>query len=174
MEEKEFEKLLTIIVEEPLCIESYMCLKEENINGPYGEWGWNKNLRNIQDHFLYVFILGNIIQYNECKKLNKIRSEIAMEMLNGNSLLDVQLTKEESKFYKMWNVTSVYSDFDILKKNSKKLCKFLTTLGYEMNFILYRKPKKAVAKALELDKYLPEGELGFGEFLRANLNDEYE
>ena len=43
-----------------------------------------------------------------------------------------------------------------------------------MNFILYRNPKKAVSKALELDKYLPEGEFGFGEFLRANLNDEYE
>ena len=173
MNDKEFEKLLTITESEPICIESYMCLKEDSVEGPYGRWGWNKSLRSIQDHFLYVFILGTIIQYNEEKKINKIRSEIVMEMINDNSLLEVPLSKQEERFYKLWNVTSVYCEFDMLKKNSKKLCQYLSTLGYEMNFILYKNPKKAVKKALELDKYLPEGEPGFGEFLRANIKDEY-
>ena len=95
-------------------------------------------------------------------------------MINDNSLLNVQLSKEEATFYKMWNITSVHCEFDILKKNSKKICKYLSSLGYVMNFILFKNPKKALSKALELDKYLPEDEPGFGEFLRANLNDEYE
>ena len=173
MNDKEFEKLLTITESEPICIESYMCLKEDCVEGPYGRWGWNKSLRNIHSHFLYVFILGTILQYNEEKSINKIRSEIVMEMINDNSLLNVPLSKKEQKFYEMWNSTSVTVEFDELKKNSRKLCNFLTSLGYKMNFILYKNPKKALNKALELDKYLPEGEQGFGEFLRANIKDEY-
>lgn len=174
MEEKEFEKLLTITVDEPICIESYMCLKEESINGPYGEWGWNVSLKNIQNHFLYVFVLGTIIQYNELQKLNIIRSDIVMKILNYDSLLDAQLSEEESKFYEMWNKASVDCEYNLLKRNSIKICKYLSSLGYIMNFILYKDPKKALSKALELDKYLPQDEPGFGEFLRSNLYDEYE
>ena len=76
MNDKEFEKLLTITETEPICIESYMCLKEENVEGPYGRWGWNKSLRNIHDHFLYVFILGTIIQYNKEKQCPKSQYEL--------------------------------------------------------------------------------------------------
>lgn len=172
MNDEEFERLLTITESEPICIESYVCLKEDSVEGPYGRWGWNKSLRSIQDHFLYVFVLGTIIQYNEIKQVNKIRSEIIMEMINDNSLLDVELTKQESTFYKMWNRTSVYIEYNAFKKNSNKLCKYLTLLGYKMNFILYENPRKALSKALRLDKYLPDGELGFGEFLKSSLNDE--
>ena len=39
MNDKEFERLLTITESEPICIESYMCLKEDSVEGPYGRWG---------------------------------------------------------------------------------------------------------------------------------------
>ena len=49
--EKEFERLLTVTETEAICIESYMCLKEDEVDGPYGRWGWNTKLEEIRDHF---------------------------------------------------------------------------------------------------------------------------
>lgn len=173
MKNKEFKKLLTITESEPIGIDSYMCLKEDNVEQPYGRWGWNKSLKKIQDHFLYIFILGTIVQYNEEKQIHKIRNEIVMAIINNKSLLNIQLSTFEQEFYKLWNQASMYCEFECFKHNSEELCFYLSSIGYKLNFILYKNPVEALDKALELDEFLPEGEYGFGEFLKENISNEY-
>lgn len=170
MDEKEFERLLTITETEPICAESYMCLKEDSIDGPYGRWGWNNNLNDIRDHFLYVFILGNITQYNKNKNINKISDDLILSILNEKDKINNK-SKEEEKFLKKWHLIKNINNFFQLKLETKKMCSYLSSLGYVMNFILYKNPKKALSKAIELDQYLPDGEAGFGEFLRENLEE---
>ena len=123
MDEKEFERLLTITQTEALCIESYMCLKEDSVDGPYGQWGWSKSIKNISDHFAYVFILGTIIQFNESKGVNKISNEFVMTLINE----DINLNKVsiiEKTFFDLWKQTFGVEDFNTLKKTSKRLCKY--------------------------------------------------
>lgn len=171
--EKEFERLLTVTETEAICIESYMCLKEDEVDGPYGRWGWNKKLEEIRDHFLFAFVVATILQYNQQKAINKISDEFVMGCLEGAIWLPGDFSDVEEKFFDKWYKIQEVEDFKELKVATKKLCEYLTSLGYKMNFILYKNPKKALSKALELDRYLPDGEPGFGEFLRANIKDEY-
>lgn len=172
MEAEEFERLIEITENESICVDSYMCLKEDNLDGRSLTWGWNKNLKNIVDHFLYVFILGNIAHYNEDHKINKITKKVIGKLVGDPSFLNPEFNNDEKVFLKLWDNILKNIEFKVFKKNSKKLCKFLTKLGYKMNFILYENPRKALRMALKLDEDLLFEEFSFGEFLRENLEDE--
>lgn len=172
LNDNEIKRLIDITETEPICIDSYMCLKEDESDGQYVRWGWNTELKEIRDHFLFVFVTGTILQYNISKGINKISDEFVMSCINGTiSILD-NFSNIEKIFFDKWCKIHDVDNFEKLKKTTKKLCEYLTSIGYKMSFILYENPKKALSKALEIDKYLPNEELGFGKFLKANIDDE--
>lgn len=171
MNENKVIELYESVMSETITPNTYLCLKEDYVNGPYGEWGWSEKWEIIKDNFLYIFIPASIGSYNQNKKEKVFRNELLEEMLDEAYCFSFDVTKEEFELYLKWSKVQSSKTFEEFKKDSKKLCKFLTKNGYRVDLKLYENPKKALKKALELDRYVPEGEEGFGEFLRLNIKE---
>ena len=172
MNEKRYEELINAVNTEPITKNSIMCLKEDFVDGGFGMWGWSENWETIQEHFMYVFIPFTVLEYNKRKKERVFRDELVAEIIDLMYWFSFKETKKEFKFYIKWIDVKRSSTYNEFVKTSKELCEFLSDNGYKVNFEIYENPKKALKKALELDQYLPEGEVGFGEFLRMNIEED--
>lgn len=173
MEGNELLNLHNRLISEPISKKTYFCLKDDHIEDGYAEWGWSENLDCIRDNFLYVFVLGNMAMYNGKKKINRISNDLIVNLINDEQCNMEKVIEVETKFIILWKDVKDCNDFKRLKEKSKNLCEYLTLLGYELNFGLYKNAKEAVKIAQFLDSYLPDGEEGFGSFLRQFVEENY-
>lgn len=172
MNEKELEKIILSTEIEPISIESFICLKEDYVENGYGRWGWSKNLDTVKLNFLYGFVIVNVLNYNEKKVINKICNDFIISIICEESFENMSLVEKE--FLNKWNNILKINKYSELKKAANKFCKFLSSLGYIMEYTLFKNPKQALPKALELEHFISDDEMSFGKFLLLNLLEEGE
>lgn len=169
MEQKEFMKLISITSTETITDNSYLSLRIDEIDTPVGIWGWSEKLENIRDHFLYVFILGCMVMYNEKRGINKVSNEFLMSVYNDEIMDAYEVSDEEEKFFMLWNNLTECTNYKEFKKGSTKLCDYLTSLGYSLQFKLYKNPKEAVEGGGVIGTYVPTEHDEFLSFLKENI-----
>lgn len=164
-------ELIELTQKEVITYDSYFCLKYDETDGRYSLWGWSEDLDNIKKNFLSIFICCNIIKYNESNKIDIIDSNLAATLVDSDVDKFEDLNNEEKNFYKLFTKTSKSDSFLKFKLSANKLCKYLTKKGYVLHFELFKNAKDALPRALELDQYLPEEDLGMGYVLYSLLFD---
>lgn len=172
MEQKEFEKLISITSTETITDNSYIALGIDEVDNPFGMWGWSEKIENIRDHFLYVFILGNMVEYNVKKEINKVSNELIMAIYNDEMIDLNKLSKEEKKFIKQWDKLTKCNNIVQLQISSSKLCSYLTTLGYVMEYKLFKNPKETIKSGGVIGTYVPLEQDEFFNFLKNNIEND--
>ena len=171
MEQKEFEKLISITSTETITDNSYIALRIDELDTPVGIWGWSEKLENIRDHFLYVFILATMLMYNEKKNINKVSNEFIMSVYNDEIMDAYEVSDEEEKFFMLWNNLTECTNYKEFKKGSEKLCNYLTSLGYVLDFKIYKNPKEAVKGGGVIGTYVPLEHDEFLSFIKDNIEN---
>jgi hypothetical protein len=124
-----------------------------------GVWRWHNDLHMLRDYILNVAYPNAIILMNEVYK-PKIRSLIFSENIN-----EIGLNEHEKEYILL--AESVYNsngDKNIAEE-IEMLDAFLNSLGYEISSHIFENPLDALPFAMDLEKYVPEGEIGMGGFL---------
>ena len=176
MTEKKFKKIMDSVISEKMNEETHLFLTEYHVHetdSTFGTWGWSRKPEIIKNFVLYVASLKAIVEQNNVQQ-GTIRYELVDKLLNNKKISDEFLNScnyDEKMFYFQFTWLKDSKGYEDLKKDVWTLVKVLNEAGYKLNIILYNNPYEALPKALELDEYLPEGELGFGEFLRSCLED---
>lgn len=176
MTEKKFNKILDSVVTEVMNEDTHFFLIEYQDlekDSTFGMWGWSKKPEVIKNYILYVASLKTIIDHNQVEQ-GVISDELIDKLLNNKKITDYYLngcTDGEKMFYFQFTWLKESKSYDDIKQDIETLIKVMGEFGYKLNVILYKDAKEALPKALELDQYLPEGEPGFGEFLKECLED---
>lgn len=172
MEQKEFEKLLTITRTEAITKNSYISLGVDEVETTVGQWGWSEKLENICEHFLYVFVLGNIAMYNQTKNINKISNDFIMSIYDDAIMDPWDVSEIEEKFFMLWNDLTECTNYRRFKKESKELCEYLTSLGYILKFEIYKNPKEAIKEKGVIGTYVSSENDEFLKFLKESIENE--
>ena len=174
MERTELDNLVENIQSEVITKNTHFFICEDEVDTIHVNIGWSNDIAPIRDHFLYLFVLGNMALYNSEKRIDKISSDFILSIYNEKVVLADKMTGKEKTFFEMFNNVEECENYDEFDIESHKLCNYLNSLGYNLKFTLYKNPEKALNRILELDQYLPEGEEGFGAFLKECLENEFD
>ena len=176
MTHRKFRKIINNMTSEVMNDTTHYLLTEYHnfdTGNIYGEWGWSRKIENIKKFVLYFAIVKTIIDHNN-NEPGVISNELLDKLFNGKRLnLDAvnSLNSEEKMFYFLFDVLKDAKGYDEIVQSINTMIKFLNENNYKINVFIYKDAREALPKALEWDQYLPEGEAGFGEFLKNCLED---
>ena len=170
MSEEMLNEINMHMFDQELNINSYICLYGSDITGE-ADWAWNNDVDNIKKYFLYIFITSTLYKYYSDRKKEIIGLEIVTKLCNCLELNKGECTLEEWQFYDLWKKILNAKNFKILEKEISKMCKFLNNKGFDLTFVMYENPKKALPVALELDECVEEGDIMFGALLKKIIED---
>lgn len=166
MEEKELNELWNITKDVKIGKKTYFFLAEDELDGNTGTWGWNNDLSKVIEYFLYIFVLGRMHRYNQENKVNKVSTEF-IESTIYDMIMDYwDVTETDDAFFDLWKEISVSDTFTKFQRKATELCEFLTSIGYPLNYKVYKNMKEAYKEAPYLVKGLEKEDAKLMEWLQ--------
>ena len=124
-----------------------------------GLWRWNDDLKKLRDYVIHIAYPASILMLNDAFNLS-IRSIIFSEDIN-----EIGLNEYEKEYILLSeSLANSVGDKNIVEE-LEMLDAYLNSIGYEIKTYVFNSPEEALPFALDLEKYVPEGEIGMGGFL---------
>ena len=170
MEKEEFYELHARCLFDPIEDDSIMFRKVITVKGiTYQDWGWNKCLDIIKRHFLYAFLIKVLYDLNQVNGviINDVLLDYLFDSLDYSNL---KLTDKDETFAKMFELVLDTKGFDDFKEEARVICDYLISLGYELDYTVFKTPLDAKDTIIKVDEELGDEATG----LSAIFDDDLE